>query len=148
MNEVMEELQSEDPTFCHVPKCSAFIPVDADNDHGQFIRCQQCHELTCVKCKGPKDQHVKPDECPDLISKEDKELVKKKGWKQCPNKKCRKVIARSKGCPLMTCECGTAFCYKCGGMFDEDMNCKCADKSDGDDGQDGEGDAMVDDDME
>lgn len=126
LDQVKDELQSDNPVFCHVAQCSKFIPVDAGSDQGQFVRCPECHEFTCVECKAAKDQHVKPQECPDLITKEDKELAEKKGWKQCPNKRCQKLIEWAEGCPRMKCDCGTIFCYECGKLMKlEDGACPC-----------------------
>lgn len=124
---IREELDCNNPIYCHVPQCSKFIPVDTGSDQGQFVRCPKCHEFTCVECKAGKHKHVKSGECPDLISKEDKELAEKEGWKQCPNKRCQKLIELAGGCRLMECECGVAFCFECGHMLDlEDMQCPCS----------------------
>lgn len=126
LDRMRQELDYINPIYCHVPQCSKFIPVDTGSDQGQFVRCPKCHEFTCMECKAAKDKHVKSGECPDLISKEDKELAEKAGWKQCPNKRCQKLIEKAGGCRFMECECGTAFCYECGHMYDlEDKPCPC-----------------------
>lgn len=122
-----EELDCNNPVYCHVPQCSKFISVDTGGDQGQFVRCPKCHEFTCVECKAGKDKHVKSGECPDLITKEDKELAEKEGWKQCPNKRCQKLIELTEGCRAMRCECGTTFCFECGHTMDlEDGKCPCS----------------------
>lgn len=130
-----EELDSNNPIWCHVPQCSKFIPVDTGSDQGQFVRCPKCHEFTCAECKAGKDKHVKLGECPELITKEDKELAEKEGWKQCPNKRCQKLIEMAEGCREMTCECGTVFCYECGHTIDlKDGKCPCSRPRHGDAG--------------
>merc|ERR1712151_362972 len=43
----------------------------------------------------------------------------------CPA--CHVIVSRSEGCDVMTCVCGTRFCYKCG--FQQ---CKCSAKEKGD----------------
>lgn len=69
-----------------------------------------------MECKRSKDQHVKPRECPELISKEDKELAEKEGWRQCPKKGCQNLISKNGGCRVIECEYGTHFCFDCGGL--------------------------------
>lgn len=130
LTELLEEYETDDPTYCANPKCGIFIPTrDAMVD--RYIACPQCDTQTCLRCNGPKDLHTKPLQCPEIISKEDRELVEREGWKQCPRLKCRKVVARSEGCDHMECVCGTEFCYRCGRELnpDEDgitgMACNC-----------------------
>ncbi|RYO87783.1 hypothetical protein DL762_004073 [Monosporascus cannonballus] len=129
--DVGEEYASKDPKFCFDPKCSAFIPVPETESQqtAQWVTCQRCKRVTCTECKGDKDLHPTPEQHPDLISKEDRELAEKEGWKQCPNRKCRKMIERTEGCDHMKCECGTHFCYQCGrhlgGRDVTEMACNC-----------------------
>ncbi|RYP85303.1 hypothetical protein DL770_005049 [Monosporascus sp. CRB-9-2] len=129
--DVGEEYASKDPTFCFDPRCGAFIPVSEtqSQQNAQWVTCQHCKKITCTECKGDKDLHPTPEQHPDLISKEDRELAEKEGWKQCPNQKCRKMIERTEGCDHMKCECGTHFCYQCGRHLDDrdvtEMACNC-----------------------
>lgn len=116
---IRAELECENPVYCHVPTCSELIPVPTSSDESGFIRCPKCHELTCVICKAAKDKHTKPRQCPELISEEDKELAKRKGYRQCPNERCQSLIERTGGCERITCKCGTDFCYNCGRQFDQ-----------------------------
>lgn len=113
---VGEEYSDKNPTYCFDPKCSAYI--QSPEAHGRFpfqwATCEKCKKVTCVECKGSKSLHPSPDQHPELLSEEDKELMKSKGWKQCPNARCRKMIEKITGCEHMKCECGTHFCYKCG----------------------------------
>ena len=110
---VGEEYASSDPTFCSDVKCGVFINVPTDNT-SQWASCAKCHKSTCTQCKGAYLNHPTPDVHPELISKEDKELAEREGYKQCPNSKCRKLLERIDGCDHMTCDCGTHFCYRCG----------------------------------
>ncbi|RMY25724.1 hypothetical protein D0867_00542 [Hortaea werneckii] len=81
----MEELDSKNRIYCHVPTCSAFIGVGHRNEG--VATCPACGNETCVKCKAAK--HEK--ECP-----EDKELgevlnlAKEAGWQKCPG--CSRVL--------------------------------------------------------
>lgn len=126
MDETMEVFQSDNPVFCHFPKCGKFIPVNTDSDQGQFVHCTKCQRLTCVECKAAKDKHINPHECPDLISKEDKKLAEKEGWRQCPNKRCQKMLEKGDGCETMICVCGTKFCFDCGiVMNNQGGKCAC-----------------------
>ena len=42
-------------------------------------------------------------------------FAKGKKFKQCPH--CNFWVERTAGCDHMTCRCGKAFCYKCGGKY-------------------------------
>ena len=125
---VGEEYASPDPTFCCDPKCGIFIKVPANNI-SQWASCAKCHKSTCIQCKGAYLDHPTADDHPELISKEDKELAEREGYKQCPNPKCRNLLERIDGCDHMTCDCGTNFCYRCGRSLDYDsvggMACNC-----------------------
>ncbi len=116
--DVGEEYATKDPTFCFDPRCSAFISIPKNQEPTQWATCQRCKKITCVSCKGDQNLHPSPDQHPDPMSKEDRELSVKQGWKQCPNSGCRKMIERSEGCDSMKCECGTYFCYRCGRHLD------------------------------
>ena len=114
--EVGEEFSSKNPVFCFDPKCSAFIPASqaAPDEHGQWATCLHCQKVTCTKCKGDKNLHPTPDQHPDIMTKENRDLSNEQGWKECPNPNCHRVIERSDGCDHMRCGCGTHFCYRCG----------------------------------
>ena len=58
-----------------------------------------------------------------IIAQDDKTLADGAGWKQCPG--CRNLVERTDGCDHMMCECGTAFCYRCGGALHNGMPCEC-----------------------
>ncbi|RMZ11566.1 hypothetical protein D0862_02905 [Hortaea werneckii] len=91
----MEELDSKNRIYCHVPTCSAFIGVDHRNE--SVATCPACGKETCVKCKAAKHD----GECP-----EDKELsevlnlAKEAGWQKCPG--CSRVLELARGCHHMT----------------------------------------------
>ena len=125
---VGEEYVSSDPTFCANVKCGAFIKVSTGNT-SQWALCAKCNLSTCIQCKGAFPAHSSPTSHPELISKEDKELAEREGYKQCPNSKCRKLLERIDGCDHVTCVCGTNFCYHCGRSLDygsvEGMACNC-----------------------
>lgn len=130
---VYEEYSCKDPTFCFNPRCGAFISaskVETRRPSSQWATCQHCSKTTCIECKGDKDLHPSPDQHLDLLSKEDRELSEKQGWKQCPNPSCRKMIERIDGCDHMRCQCGTNFCYRCGRPLTHsgnltDLACNC-----------------------
>ena len=125
---VGEEYASSDPTFCSDVKCGVFINVPTDNT-SQWASCAKCHKSTCIQCKGAYLDHPTPDVHPELISREDKELAEREGYKQCPNSKCRKLLERIDGCDHMTCDCGNHFCYRCGRSLNygsvDGMACNC-----------------------
>ena len=129
--DVGEEYNSKNPTFCFDPKCSAFIPEPESVEPSQWATCPRCALVTCIQCKGAKGQHPSPDQHPEIMGKENMELSKDKGWKQCPNTTCRMMIERTEGCDHMECECGIHFCYRCGRYLDytgdeAGFACNCA----------------------
>ena len=113
-----EELATPNPTYCHIKKCSAFIPpthYTADN-----ARCPRCAYETCRLCKSALH--------PGTICKQDVagqaliSLGNKKKWIQCPH--CRTMVEKRSGCLHMSCTCGTSFCYNCGRSGCGGENCK------------------------
>lgn len=132
----VQELTSDNPTWCFVKTCSNFL-IDDVAENVQFLHCDKCGEHTCNKCKGLKTDHFfvpgsdPTIQCPELLSQEDQALIAAKHWKQCPNETCRVVIDRHEGCNVMLCtSCGTKFCWKCDFIFDPDPNvpgCACYD---------------------
>lgn len=127
-----DELHSPNPTYCSKAACGVFIPDDAPHPYqdSRFVACPECETVTCTLCKGAWDRHDVPEKCPDLISAEDKTLLGREGWRQCPNKSCRRVIEKASGCDRLHCVCGTEFCYRCGAGYEEDKNgilkCQCS----------------------
>ncbi|KAL0956309.1 hypothetical protein HGRIS_002466 [Hohenbuehelia grisea] len=50
-------------------------------------------------------------------------LCHKAGWRRCPG--CAQMVERAGGCPRLTCRCGTAWCYRCGGKIGWLRGCHC-----------------------
>ena len=117
-----QEFSTPNPIYC--PQCSQFVPTAGVE--GPWTVC--CETAICVKCGEPPLKHLTPPVesviCPDKLSPEDRNLVKKQGWKICPT--CRHLIERRDGCNLMLCSsCKTKFCYGCGETRDSTINCDC-----------------------
>ncbi|KAI7083888.1 hypothetical protein KC356_g7197 [Hortaea werneckii] len=91
----MEELDSKNRIYCHVPTCSTFIGIGHRSE--SVAACPACGKETCVKCKAAKHD----GECP-----EDKDLgevlalAKQEGWQKCPG--CSRVLELARGCHHMT----------------------------------------------
>lgn len=118
----LDEFNDPDPIYCQTPKCTGgYIPrlrID-----GQWASCSECRKSTCVECKAPASDHPMPQMHPKMLAKLDEELAEKEGWKQCPG--CKNIVERIEGCDFMTCQCGHAFCYRCGGTLMNNMPCVC-----------------------
>jgi hypothetical protein len=85
------EFETPDPTYCHVPTCSKFIPKE--NIQRDIATCTQCRKGTCVFCKGAK--HV--GDCPlDEATQEVLSFASKNGNQRCY--KCRHVVQITSGC--------------------------------------------------
>lgn len=125
---VEEEYGTRNPTYCANYNCShLFSPTRLSKSAGKYILCYECNQETCTECKQGRSQHTtlqgNKDICPEIISKEDKELADQKKWKQCPG--CRILVEKNDGCDHMSCECGTEFCYRCGTEYATDHSCAC-----------------------
>lgn len=120
-----EEYQTpaEERIYCHVPRCSAFIPLKrhkaAKNNPSRVVAtCSMCRARTCTTCK--KAAHKK-EPCPeDEAVKALFTLAERERWKQCG--KCKMMVERVMGCAHIRCRCGHRFCYDCGGDW---PNCSC-----------------------
>ena len=123
---VEEEFSIRHPTFCANKNCSRlFSEVRLSKNVGKFIACHGCDTKTCMNCRQARAHHISNhediDACPELISKEDKELADGEKWKQCPG--CRNLVEKEDRCSHMNCDCGAEFCYECGQEFNEDNSC-------------------------
>ena len=97
-----------------------------------LLTCLECGVRTCATCRLLSDDHTTDDglRCPENAEVEDlKKVVDDMGLPptQCPS--CAHLCERSEGCPVLTCVCGTKFCYICGQQAgdDERRECECAD---------------------
>ncbi|KAL4071879.1 hypothetical protein J3A83DRAFT_4093165 [Scleroderma citrinum] len=117
---IWKEMQlSEYCILLHCRKCkrAAFVDRHDYNDMPN-VACPlpDCNHIWCkfcnrsIKIRGPKHS------CDG--SSELDHLMKKKGWKYCPN--CKTAILKEDGCNHMRCiapGCNTHFCYLCGGLI-------------------------------
>ncbi|KAJ4686887.1 hypothetical protein HRR95_001065 [Exophiala dermatitidis] len=110
---VVEEFSVPDPVYCANP-------------------CTDCGAITCVECKQSLQRHVGEDgrtcrENEDLMDAEDRQLANANRWRQCPN--CKNLVEKTEGCNHVVCDCGTEFCYGCGGAISTvGPDCDCMDE--------------------
>ncbi|KAG8159929.1 hypothetical protein KVR01_010566 [Diaporthe batatas] len=105
------EAETPNRTYCHKPKCSAFIPPQ--HIVSEIATCPRCRATTCSSCKAATH---KGTDCPvDEAAQKLLDVAKKEGWKQCHA--CKTVIELKQGCNHMTCRCGAEFCYVCGKVW-------------------------------
>ncbi|KAF2122643.1 hypothetical protein BDV96DRAFT_481623, partial [Lophiotrema nucula] len=110
------ERTTPNPTYCANSECGAFIPPT--NYHGpDSARCQQCREDTCRHCR--TRAHTGRGCTADQATEQVRALATVLGWKPCP--RCATMVERRDGCLHMSCRCGTEFCYRCGGYWE---NCR------------------------
>ncbi|KAK8217970.1 hypothetical protein IWZ01DRAFT_562835, partial [Phyllosticta capitalensis] len=102
------EFETPNRTYCHVKRCSAWIPPR--NIRDEVGTCPKCATTTCTICK--QASHGTGD-CPrDEGTNELLEIAALNGWQRCF--RCRRMIMLSTGCHHMTCRCGAVFCFNCG----------------------------------
>lgn len=106
--DMVEELTTPQPLYCHDHRCSSFIkPGLIKSDVGT---CPKCSAETCKHCRLPSHPEVfctKDENIAKLLA-----MAKKKGWKRCPV--CGSMVELTKGCFIIKCKCAWSFCYRCG----------------------------------
>ncbi|KAH7082156.1 hypothetical protein FB567DRAFT_99610 [Paraphoma chrysanthemicola] len=138
-----EEWSTQNPFYCPVPVCSAFIPerllphsarinnkqrVDSGvgTPTAASFECPTCDASICTECR----QVAHPGNICSItefgLDAETAALFKSWGYKKCP--KCGHGVKRMFGCNHMECRCGSHFCWSClenietcdGGCADDD----------------------------
>lgn len=100
-----EEYRTPDPTYCHRPTCSTFIPLT--NSGWIVATCPQCQDQTCRMCKCAL--HAGP--CPrDEAAEDVLRLGAENGWQQCW--RCQRMVELDHGCNHMS-KC-TYLCFHAG----------------------------------
>ncbi|KAJ7656296.1 hypothetical protein DFH06DRAFT_991742 [Mycena polygramma] len=115
--QILQELQIAPLSILlHCRKCKESVYVDREDYEAEpVLVCPfpTCDHVWCKACQqtivigGPKHS------CDG--STELEHLMKRRGWKHCPN--CKTPFQKSEGCNHMTCispACNTHFCYLCG----------------------------------
>mmetsp|Transcript_15349 Transcript_15349/g.27373 ORF Transcript_15349/g.27373 Transcript_15349/m.27373 type:complete len:291 (-) Transcript_15349:101-973(-) len=112
----------KDPNFrwCAHSGCGNGQIVD-NVGKGVFMTCQKCQRRTCTH-----HMCVWHDDCTcDQYDKEESERLRceeiatlglLRRTVRCPS--CKHGVQKSEGCDLMTCRCGTRFCYICRANYD------------------------------
>lgn len=119
--EMVVELTSQSPTYCHSKKCGTFLPPRMFV--GDVGTCGKCRLQTCRHCRQKAHPGTFCEE--DQETKAVKELGRVKGWKTCPG--CNHLIERQDGCLHIVCtRCQTAFCYRCSKRW-KDCESTCPD---------------------
>lgn len=114
-NDLMLELNTQNPLYCSARGCSKFIPPTSIR--GDTGTCRTCNSNTCRHCRAPAHAGICSE---DEDSTAVLGLAKEKGWKACPG--CKNMIERVDGCLHMTCtRCPnrTEFCYNCGQLYSQ-----------------------------
>ncbi|KAK8121487.1 hypothetical protein PG999_005607 [Apiospora kogelbergensis] len=112
------EFSTPNRTYCHDPKCAAFIPPTNYDKAEAIATCDTCEGRTCMNCK--KAQHG--GDCPDDEElSQVLQLAREQGWQRCQN--CWRLVELNTGCNHMTCPCGFHFYYQCGLRW---KTCECA----------------------
>ncbi|KAH0422101.1 IBR finger domain-containing protein [Colletotrichum camelliae] len=89
------ELSTVNRTYCHQPRCSAFIPPISIE--GDVANCPACQAKTCVLCKSMAHDDVCKN---DTATQEVLKLAAEKKWPRC--NKCRAIVELNMGCYHMS----------------------------------------------
>lgn len=96
-NDVNAEESQKKRTYCHVPRCSAWIRPENISDN--MAACPECEALTCANCKEEFHDNGVCTKKGGLEVPEVDNFAAKEGWKRCPS--CRQMIERTAGCSLI-----------------------------------------------
>ncbi|KAF2686010.1 hypothetical protein K458DRAFT_416374 [Lentithecium fluviatile CBS 122367] len=140
-----EEWSTQNPFYCPVARCSAFIPdrllpqaktkskgkqrVDSGvgTPTSPVIACPSCETEICTNCRDLAHANATCDPLEFGVDKATAELLQAWGYKRCP--KCGNGLKRMFGCNHMECRCGAHFCWVClknqetgcdGGCYEEE----------------------------
>uniref|UniRef100_A0A7S3G5H3 RBR-type E3 ubiquitin transferase n=1 Tax=Palpitomonas bilix TaxID=652834 RepID=A0A7S3G5H3_9EUKA len=102
-----------DPNARECPSCNY---IQAGNPETPNMQCEQCSTRYCffhsLQHPGKKCWRYALE---NPISSMKSNLYKYFRTKKCP--KCKNYVERNSGCEHMTCKCGQAFCWRCGGVY-------------------------------
>lgn len=90
------EYRAEHRTYCHIKKCSAFIPSYSVFEKRAI--CPACMESTCTDCKWEWHE----GDCMAENMRDDPEMVqlaRLNGWRKCPH--CGNLVEKDSGCNHM-----------------------------------------------
>jgi len=93
---------------CFTPNCENIFMI---RDYYDDFKCDVCKKHYCVSCKRPyhRGYNCFQVEDIDIIS-----VMKKLGYKHCPNPECRVVTEKIIGCDHILCTlCKIHFCWTC-----------------------------------
>lgn len=98
MDDVAAERSEQNPTYCHVPRCSAGIT--RSNIIGNKAACPKCEALTCANCKEKYHDNGVCTKKGGFQVPEVDDIAAREGWKRCPS--CHQMIQRINGCSGMS----------------------------------------------
>ncbi|KAF2213731.1 hypothetical protein CERZMDRAFT_67170 [Cercospora zeae-maydis SCOH1-5] len=105
------ELNTKNKVYCsNAGKCNEFIAPYSIHNGKAF--CQNCGQVTCVKCK--EKEHWGPCEENNGVLGV-MQMAGEMKWQACPE--CKRVVEKAHGCNHILCRCGTDFCYACGSIY-------------------------------
>lgn len=95
LRELSIEYRTKNRTYCHEPRCSAFILPNRISDNVGI--CPECARHTCTQCKAAA--HAGP--CPrDHRLEQVLQIAGEERWKRC--KVCGHIIERTEGCNIIS----------------------------------------------
>lgn len=96
-NDVNAKEPQQKRTYCHVPRCSAWIRPENIIDN--IAPCPECEAFTCANCKEEYHDNGMCTKKGGLQVPEVDDLGEKEGWKRCPS--CGQMIQRTAGCSVI-----------------------------------------------
>lgn len=101
-----DELNTINPLYCPVPKCSKFLSPRTFDGKSSEVTCPACDTRVCTNCKQIANEG---HSCSGDFGRE--LILGIFSYKTCP--KCGMGVAKMFGCPHIRCRCGAHWCWDC-----------------------------------
>ena len=124
LNHLVEN-NPDEITFCPTAGCKYMCSYDKNEFH---LECPMCQKSYCLQCKTEWHKDMTCQEYQRSVNKDEndtkfEEYIKGNRLKQCP--KCKRWVEKISGCNHIQCSCGTAFCYNCGNIKQNNSDHGC-----------------------
>ena len=121
----LAENNPDEITFCPTAGCNYMCSYDKNEFH---LECPMCNKSYCLQCKTEWHKDMTCQEYQRSVKKDEndtkfEEYIKGNRLKQCP--KCKRWVEKISGCNHIQCSCGTAFCYNCGNIKENNYDHGC-----------------------
>jgi hypothetical protein len=114
----------EEFRWCAHSGCGSGQLTDGGEEAMNFMRCNDCRGLTCLRHRCPMHEGMSCEEYEEEARKSEEvalhQYLQSEAVRRCI--KCGQGIEKNEGCDHMTCDkrsggCGAEFCWRCGADY-------------------------------